>query len=88
MKAYILIVAAMLLSGCAATKTKPDIIEVDHPVATNCIKEMPRRPDYQTEKLGTSATDLQYADALSNDWPLSRAYEKKMEDAVRACLVN
>lgn len=90
MKSCVLLLC-VLLSGCGSMgtiKMKPDVIENNMPVATNCIKAEIQRPDYWTEKLSPTATDLEYADALAHDWPLAKAYEDKMANAVRACLVN
>lgn len=79
---------AMVLAGCA---TKPELrapaaIEVDKVVAVKCIKSAPIRPVYATEALPSSATNIQYGDALAGDWVLSRGYEREMEIAVKACV--
>jgi hypothetical protein len=82
------ILILLLLAGCA---TKPEMrapaaIEVDKIVAVKCIKAAPVRPTYATEQLPTTATDIQYGDALAGDWVLSRGYEREMEIAVQACV--
>jgi hypothetical protein len=82
------ILTVLLLAGCA---TKPELrapaaIEVNKIVAIKCIKTAPVRPAYATEQLPTSATDIQYGDALAGDWVLSRGYEREMEIAVQACV--
>jgi uncharacterized lipoprotein len=79
----------LLLAGCA---TKPEVrqpatIEVDKAVAVTCIKAAPERPVYVTEQLPPTATDIQFGDALAVDWVRSRAYEKELEIAVRACVM-
>lgn len=78
----------LLLAGCA---TKPELrqsatVEVHDAVAVSCIKTKPARPNYLTEQLPPTATDIQYADALAVDWPLSRKYEGLLEIAVQACV--
>jgi hypothetical protein len=78
----------LLLAGCA---TKPELrapaaIEVDKVVAVKCIKTAPARPIYVTEQLPETASDIQYGDALAVDWVRSRAYERELEIAVRACV--
>lgn len=85
MKAVLIL---LLLAGCA---TKPEVrapaaIEVDKIVVVKCIKAAPVRPAYATEHLPTTATDIQYGDALASDWVLSRGYEREMEIAVGACV--
>lgn len=85
MKAVRFALALLALPGCAAVAPTP-IQYVDRPVAVNCIPAAPTRPLYETERLPASASDLQFADALANDWVLSRGYEANLELAVRACL--
>lgn len=85
MKALLIL---LLLAGCT---TKPELrapaaIEVDKIVAVKCIKAAPLRPIYVTEQLPETASDIQYGDALAVDWVRSRAYEKELEIAVRACV--
>ena len=87
MRAARFLLAPALLAGCANVPA-PTIQYVDRPVAVNCIPAAPARPLYDTERLTTAATDLQFADALANDWVLSRGYEAKLEAAVAACLAK
>jgi hypothetical protein len=77
----------ILLAGCATQPVHPPLtVEVDKVVTVRCVKVMPTRPLYATEKLTKEATDIQYGDALAVDWVLSRGYEKELEVAVKACL--
>lgn len=78
----------LLLAGCAARPEvrAPAAIEVDKLVTVRCVKEAPARPAYATEALASSATDVQYGDALAVDWAMSRGYERALEAAVRACI--
>ncbi len=77
------------LSGCGGMQPKPEIkiVYVDRPIAINCIKDSPVRPFYATEALPPGATDIEYTDALSDDWKLSRVYEDLLEKSVQACIV-
>lgn len=80
----------MILAGCGTPEIKyvDRITVVEKPVAINCIKIAPTRPEYVTEFLPPTASDLEYADGLATDWASSRAYEQKMEAAVQACLMK
>jgi|GEM_PF-6118105 len=82
-----ILILLILLTGCAGQQVRqPVAIEVDKVVAVKCIKTAPVRPSYATEQLPTTATDIQYGDALAGDWVLSRGYEKELEIAVHACI--
>jgi len=43
------------------------------------------RPDYATEHLAPSASDIDYGDALATDWVRSRGYEGELEAVVQGC---
>lgn len=81
----------LLLTGCAGQQAEvrpPAAVEVDKVVTVRCIKDAPMHPHYATEALPSTATDIQYGDALAGDWILSRGYEKVLEAAVLACLAG
>lgn len=89
MKALLVVLLATSLTGCLTTApVKQDPVIVYKEVAINCIKSAPVRPSYKTEALSDTATPLEYADALTDDWLSSRAYEGLMEAAVNACLTT
>ena len=81
----------LLLTGCGTQQglvRPPAAVEVDKIVTVRCIKEAPARPHYATEALTAEASDLAYGDALAGDWILAQGYEKLMETAVMACLID
>lgn len=82
MKALIL---CMLLAGCATQFRPPATVEVDKPVLVKCATSIPVRPNYRTEHLLPSATDLEYADALILDWIDAMPYEALLRAGLEAC---
>lgn len=79
-------VCACVLAGCAGTPV-PATQRVDVPVPVSCVKveDVPKRPEYEVEKLTPTATDGEKVLALASDWPRGRKYEKKLEAIIAGC---
>ena len=74
---------AVLLAGCATAPAAPVRVEV--PVMVPCVGEVPQRPDYEFDKLPTTATDGEIILALARDWIPGRKYEGKLEAIIAGC---
>ena len=82
-----LILAALVLAGCATTSTPPPTI-VKVPVPVPCISDqLPERPTYaDTAEALRAAPDLaEFTRLLAAGWPLRDARLVALEAAVEAC---
>jgi hypothetical protein len=79
----ILVFALAILSGCAGTP--PAVERVEIPVFTPCVKVVPVRPDFEFDKLSSTASDGEKVLALARDWPRGRKYEAQLEAVVAGC---
>jgi hypothetical protein len=79
------VLAFVLLAGCAGAP-QPITQQVDIPVFTPCVKEVPLKPDYEFGKLSLDATDGDKVLALAQDWPRGRKYEGELEAVIAGCL--
>lgn len=77
---------AALLGGCGTTPA-PATQRVDVPVAVPCVKaaDVPKRPDYEVEKLAPVASDGEKVLAFAADWPRGRKYEGELEALIAGC---
>jgi len=77
---------AVLLVGCATTSA-PATQRVEVPVPVPCIKaqDVPKRPDYDVEKLTATSSDGEKVLALASDWPQGRKYESSLEAIIAGC---
>lgn len=75
-----------LLGGCGTTPA-PSAQRVDVPVPVSCVKaeDVPKRPDYEVEKLAATASDGEKVLALASDWPRGRKYEGELEAIIVGC---
>lgn len=80
----VLLMLAVVLSGCASAPPATQTVEV--PVYTPCVKAVPARPDYEFGKLGPAATDGDKVLALARDWPRAMKYGGELEAVVAGCL--
>ena len=76
------VISSMLVVGCAAP---PIMQQVDVPVFTSCVKEVPLAPAYEFNSLTLSATDGDKILALARDWPRARKYEGALEAVIEGC---
>jgi hypothetical protein len=76
-------VVLALLAGCGATP--PVTQQIDIPVFTPCVKQVPVRPDYEFGKMSLADSDGEKVLALARDWPRGRAYEEKLEAVIAGC---
>ncbi len=51
-----------------------------------CISAMPSRPDYEFDKLASTATDGEIILALARDWARGREYEQWLGAIIDGCL--
>lgn len=77
---------ACILAGCGTTPA-PATQRVDVPVPVSCVKaeDVPKRPEYEVEKLAPAASDGEKVLALAGDWPRGRKYEEKLEAIIASC---
>ena len=79
----ILALVVALLAGCGAAP--PITQQVDIPVFTPCVKEVPLKPDFEFGKLPLDAPDGEKVLALARDWPRGRKYEGELEAVIAGC---
>lgn len=77
---------AVLLASCSSMPA-PATRRVDVPVAVSCVKAsgVPKRPEYDVEKLVPSSSDGDKVLAFARDWPVGRKYEDLLEAAIAGC---
>lgn len=66
----------LMLVGCAS---KSITQEVKIPVYVACVKDKPKRPTYETEKLTAASSDGEKILALARDKPKHLKYEGQLE---------
>ncbi len=77
------LILTLLLAGCASAPPAP--VRVEIPVFTPCVKVQIPRPEYEFDKLPTTATDGEIILALARDWSRGRVYEAQLDAIIEGC---
>jgi len=78
------ILVAVVVAGCCAAP--PVTQQVDIPVFTPCVKEVPVRPNYEFGKVLITDADGDEVLALARDWTRGRKYEQKLAAVIAGCM--
>lgn len=84
----VLIVLALLLTGCAAQLADPPepvVVRVEVPVEVPCRTERVQRPAFAVDALRIGAPSDEQMRALRAERKQRKAYELRLEAAVEAC---
>ena len=73
----------LLLTGCGSAP--PTLQRVEVPVFTPCVKTVPKRPNYEFDRLTSMAPDGEMVLALVRDWVQGRKYEEKLRVLIAGC---
>lgn len=84
MKSAILL-AALLLTGCAGLMPAPKVVEVKVPVQVQCKVVPPERPLFAVDGLPVGSGIWEQMKALRAERMQRIGYEVELEAAVRAC---
>lgn len=79
---------AVSLVACVSTPQPPVIktVEVDHPVAVPCIDAMPEQQMFMPVADLLALPNGQAVNVLRAERPVRDAYEKLLEDTLKACV--
>lgn len=81
------LIAAVVLSGCASQQSQPLPVEVKVPVAVRCIKPdgVPVKPDYESLNDNDSTPDGMLVLHVTRDLAKSLPYQQELEAIIEAC---
>jgi hypothetical protein len=77
----------ILLTGCAFTTpfVKPEIIEVQVPIAVPCFSEMPTKPEFVTNEQLLELKEGNFVYSLYADRLKRIGYERELESILIGC---
>ncbi len=84
----IIIIAALAISGCATTSPpgiNTVIQKVEVPIAVPCKVEMPKKPEFNFDKLSQDQDVFDKTKALLADRKLHIGYELELSTALNSC---
>ncbi len=79
------LLAVILLAGCATKCDAPKVVRVDVPVSTPCVVDVPPPPDLATATLTPEAGIWDQMRALRAERLQLRGYVKVLEAALQGC---
>lgn len=91
MKPVFALLGALCLTACAGPQLKPEIhtvyqqVEVKVPVREKCSVTLPAEPSWLTEQLPSTASDLEYSQAVLGELEQRRQYETLLRAEAKKC---